>query len=58
MEGQEIQVTSEDRSLRLPVHLNASLPMNVVGLPAGFPGIPAVLPAWVKLESGESEGGG
>jgi NADH-quinone oxidoreductase subunit G len=56
-EGQEIQVTSEGRSLRLPLRLNASLPANVVGLPAGFPGIPMTLPAWVKLEAGAAEKG-
>jgi hypothetical protein len=51
-EGQEIEVTLENHLLHLPLRLDASLPMDVVGLPVGFPGIPIVLPVWVKLEPG------
>ena len=49
-EGQEIEVTLERHLLHLPLRLDASLPMDIVGLPVGFPGIPIVLPVWVKLE--------
>jgi NADH-quinone oxidoreductase subunit G len=49
-EGQEIEVTLDTHLLHLPLRLDASLPMDVVGLPVGFPGIPIVLPVWVKLE--------
>ncbi len=56
-EGQGIEITLGNRSLRLPLHLDASLPADVVGLPAGFPGIPTALPAWVKLEPGSAEKG-
>ena len=57
-EGQEIEIILENHSLHLPLRLNTSLPIDTIGLPIGFPGIPAVLPAWVKLESGEAERGG
>ena len=56
-EGQPIRIELKNESLRLPLHLNASLPENVIGLPAGFPDIPAILPAWVKLEPSTEEEG-
>jgi NADH-quinone oxidoreductase subunit G len=55
-EGQEIEIILENHSLHLPLRLDASLPTDVVGLPAGFPGSP-MLPAWVKLEPGTAEKG-
>lgn len=57
VEGQEIQVTSKGRSLRLPLHLNVSLAANVVGMPAGFPDVPMTLPAWVHLVPETAEKG-
>jgi NADH-quinone oxidoreductase subunit G len=51
-EGQETQISFENHSLRLPLRLDTSLPANIVGLPAGFPDVPVMLPAWVKLEPG------
>ncbi|HEX6268911.1 MAG TPA: molybdopterin-dependent oxidoreductase, partial [Anaerolineales bacterium] len=50
VEGQWIEITLENDSLRLPLRIDASLPATLVGLPAGFPGIPVALPAWAKLE--------
>jgi hypothetical protein len=49
LEGQPIEITWKNNTVRLPLRLEPSLPVEVVGLPAGFPSIPAFLPAWAKL---------
>ncbi len=56
-EGQWIQIGLNGAWLRLPLRLNASLPAEIVGLPAGFPGIPVEMPAWAKLELSNEEKG-
>ena len=48
-EGQPVNLILEEASLRLPVRLLTSLHPGMVGLPVGYPGIPATLPAWGKL---------
>jgi NADH-quinone oxidoreductase subunit G len=50
VEGQPIEIIVKNNTVRLPLRLEPSLPSGVVGLPVGFPGIPATLPVWAKLE--------
>jgi NADH-quinone oxidoreductase subunit G len=52
VEGQPVEVRWKDNTIRLPLRLEPSLPVEVVGLPAGFPGIPPLLHAWAKLVPG------
>ncbi len=56
-EGQGIEIILENHSLHLPLHLDTSLPTDVVGLPAGFPGVPVALPVWIRLEPDNTQKG-
>jgi len=56
--GQEAEVESGGRSLRLPARLVDTLPADTVGLPIGFPGVPVGFPTWSKLQVSAGEAGG
>ena len=48
-QGQLVNLALDGTSLRLPVRLLSSFLPGVVGLPAGYPGMPASLPVWGRL---------
>ncbi len=48
--GQTVQFVLGERRIHLPARILTSLPGGVIGLPAGYPGVPAQIPAWGKLE--------
>jgi len=51
--GDEIEVTIDGKSHKLPVRILAGLPDGVGGLPAGLPTLEGIaLPRWVKLSFG------
>jgi NADH-quinone oxidoreductase subunit G len=51
-EGDEIELTLNGATLRLPAKSAPGLANGLAGLPAGLPGMPAVsLPAWGALRS-------
>jgi len=53
--GDGIQLTSETKSLRLPLSILPELRDGVAGLPAGLPTLEWIaLPQWVRLSSGSS----
>ena len=51
--GDEIQLISETKSLRLPLSILPQLPDGTAGLPVGLPTLEWIaLPQWVRLSSG------
>jgi NADH-quinone oxidoreductase subunit G len=56
--GQEVELSLEGRSYRLPVRVVDGLPKGVVALPAGLTGMGWLkLPAWGELKNPRSERG-
>ena len=53
--GDEVQLISETKSLRLPLSILPDLPDGVAGLPVGMPTLEWIaLPQWVRLSAGSS----
>ena len=48
--GQSVTLVLEGKRMRLPTQVLPSLPNGVIGLPAGYPGVPPQIPAWGKLD--------
>lgn len=57
-EGQTVQLVVEGKSKPLPAHILPSLPDGVIGLPAGYPGVPPGMPVWAKLDRVQTGGEG
>jgi NADH-quinone oxidoreductase subunit G len=58
LEGEMVQINVLDGSLRLPARFMDTLPVELVGVPTGFPGIPTGLPALGKVRREAGSGGG
>ncbi|NJD68171.1 MAG: NADH-quinone oxidoreductase subunit G [Candidatus Methylomirabilota bacterium] len=53
--GEEVNLVLGEVGYRLPVILNASLPVGLAGLPVGVPGLIGIdLPAWGRIVKAES----
>jgi NADH-quinone oxidoreductase subunit G len=47
--GQTVQLVLDGKLMHLPTQMLPSLPNGVIGLPAGYPGVPPQIPAWGKI---------
>ena len=49
-EGDEVEVQLASGTWKLPVRISESIPLGVIGIPAGVPGLEgAMLPGWAKI---------